>query len=57
MKVLIDTNIALDVILEREPFTEPATEIFGFIEAGKLQGFTDGSLRYFPPIRLSLGLW
>jgi len=57
MKVLIDTNIALDVILEREPFTEPATEIFGFIEAGKLQGVTDGSLRYFPPIRLSLGLW
>jgi predicted nucleic acid-binding protein len=39
MKVLIDTNIALDVILEREPFVESATEVFGLVEAGKLQGY------------------
>ncbi len=39
MKVLIDTNIALDVILEREPFVESATEIFELVEIGKLQGY------------------
>ena len=39
MKVLIDTNIALDVILEREPFVEAATEIFELVETGKLQGY------------------
>ena len=39
MKVLIDTNIALDVILEREPFVESATEIFELVETGKLQGY------------------
>ncbi len=39
MKVLIDTNIALDVILEREPFAKSATEVFGLVEAGRLQGY------------------
>lgn len=39
MKVLIDTNVVLDVILEREPFVESAIALFALIEAGKLQGY------------------
>jgi predicted nucleic acid-binding protein len=39
MKVLIDTNIMLDVILEREPFVEPATDLLALIESGKIQGY------------------
>lgn len=39
MRVLIDTNVVLDVILEREPFVEAAIALFALIEAGKIQGY------------------
>ena len=39
MRVLIDTNVVLDVILEREPFVETAVAFFALIEAGKIQGY------------------
>ncbi len=39
MKVLIDTNIMLDVILEREPFVEPATDLLALVEAGRIEGY------------------
>lgn len=29
MKLLIDTNVMLDLLLKREPFYNPATPIFG----------------------------
>lgn len=35
MKVLIDTNIVLDLALIRLPFYEEADEIFYLIEQGK----------------------
>lgn len=38
MKVLIDTNIILDLILERQPFVEAAIALFEQIEQGKLEG-------------------
>lgn len=38
MKILIDTNIVLDLLLEREPFVEPAIALFEQIEQGKLTG-------------------
>lgn len=38
MKILIDTNIILDLILEREPFVEDAIALFEQIEQGKLEG-------------------
>lgn len=31
MKVLVDTNIILDVLLDREPFVEDAIQIFELI--------------------------
>mgnify|MGYP001800349369 FL=1 len=39
MKILVDTNIVLDVLLDREPFVEDAIQIFELIEIGKVQGF------------------
>lgn len=39
MKVLIDTNIVLDLLLEREPFVEAAIALFELVEAGQVQGY------------------
>ncbi|MCC3471298.1 MAG: PIN domain-containing protein [Microcoleus sp. PH2017_15_JOR_U_A] len=39
MKILIDTNIVLDLILEREPFVESAIALFEQIERGNLEGY------------------
>ncbi len=39
MKVLIDTNIVLDLLLERKPFVERATALFEKIEQGRLAGY------------------
>jgi predicted nucleic acid-binding protein len=34
MRVLIDTNVVLDFLLEREPFVEAAARLFQQIENG-----------------------
>lgn len=39
MKILVDTNIILDVLLERKPFSSDALRLFEHIETGQLQGF------------------
>jgi predicted nucleic acid-binding protein len=39
VKILIDTNIILDLILERQPFVENAVLIFEQIERGNLAGY------------------
>ena len=39
MQVLIDTNVVLDLLLEREPFVETAIAIFEQIERGNLDGY------------------
>lgn len=39
MKVLIDTNIVLDLLLEREPFVETASDLFEQVERGSLKGY------------------
>lgn len=39
MKVLLDTNIVLDLLLDREPFSELAQKIFLKIEREEIQGF------------------
>lgn len=39
MKVLIDTNIILDLALIRKPFYQEADEIFTLIEQGKITAF------------------
>lgn len=39
MRVLIDTNVVLDFLQEREPFVENAARLFERIDAGEIQGF------------------
>lgn len=38
MKILIDTNVVLDLLLEREPFVETSIALFEQIEQGNLEG-------------------
>ena len=38
-KILLDTNIVLDLLLEREPFCNEAKDIFEMIESNKTNGF------------------
>lgn len=39
MKVLIDTNVVLDLLLQREPFVESTFQLFRQIEEGRLEGY------------------
>ncbi|MBW2613912.1 MAG: PIN domain-containing protein [Deltaproteobacteria bacterium] len=38
MKVLFDTNIVLDLMLDREPFSKPAAILFSMVESGTISG-------------------
>lgn len=39
MRILIDTNVVLDFLQEREPFVENAARIFERIDTGEIEGF------------------
>ena len=39
MKVLIDTNILLDVLCARENFLEPSLKVWKYCEVNKLEGY------------------
>jgi len=39
LKVLVDTNVILDVLLARESFMDAALEIFGKVERSEVEGF------------------
>lgn len=39
MKILLDTNIILDILLARKPFVDKAKDIFLLIENDKVEGF------------------
>lgn len=39
MKILFDTNVVLDVLLDREPFSDLATKLFSRVEKKELKGF------------------
>ena len=43
MKVLIDTNVIVDVALEREPFYAESDRILTFVEEGHIQGYISAS--------------
>ena len=42
MKLLIDINIILDLLLAREPWAEEAALLLSAVEAGRAQGFAAG---------------
>jgi len=39
VKVLFDTNVVLDLLLDREPFAEAAARLFFRVETGRLEGY------------------
>ena len=43
MKIMCDTNIFLDVLLEREPFVDDSSKILRLCEEHTLDGFVSGS--------------
>ncbi|MEG5033033.1 PIN domain-containing protein [Microcoleus sp. AT3-D2] len=43
MKILIDTNIIVDVALEREPFFSESDRILTFVEEAQIQGYISAS--------------
>lgn len=43
MKVLIDTNIIVDVALDREPFFAQSDRILTFVEEAQIQGYVSAS--------------
>ena len=38
MKVLLDTNVVLDVLLDRRPHSADSAQVFRLVEEGRLQG-------------------
>ncbi len=43
MKIICDTNIILDVLLEREPFIADSYKVLSFCEEHKIDGFVSAS--------------
>ncbi|MFH5834396.1 type II toxin-antitoxin system VapC family toxin [Halalkalibaculum sp. DA3122] len=43
MKVLFDTNVLLDVFIEREPFFEASAQAIGLAEKGEIEGWICGT--------------
>jgi predicted nucleic acid-binding protein len=39
LKAIIDTNVVLDVLLDREPFVKPAVEVFCLAEESRIEAF------------------
>ncbi|MDQ7074006.1 MAG: PIN domain-containing protein [Gammaproteobacteria bacterium] len=39
MNILFDTNIILDLLLNRKPFVELSTEVIGSVETGRIEGY------------------
>ena len=39
MKILFDTNVILDVLLDREPFSSTAAKLFSKVETGEITGY------------------
>ena len=43
MKLLFDTNVVLDLLMDREPFADAAGELFARVEAGSVIGCLCGT--------------
>ncbi len=39
MRVLVDTNVILDVLLDRKPFSNEASHVLALVEASEIEGF------------------
>ena len=42
MRVLFDTDLVLDLVLDREPFVDAAADVFNLHEKGRIRGYISG---------------
>ena len=43
MKVLLDTNVIVDIALERQPFYDDSDQVFSFVEQGQIESYVSAS--------------
>jgi predicted nucleic acid-binding protein len=43
LKILFDTNVVLDVLMDRPPFSDAAVELFSYVEEGTITGYLCGT--------------
>jgi predicted nucleic acid-binding protein len=43
LRVLFDTHVVMDLLLDREPFSQDAASCFSRVEAGEIEGWLCGS--------------
>ena len=43
MKVLIDTNVIIDMAIQREPFAKASTQVIFLAQIGRFQGYVSAS--------------
>ena len=43
MKILFDTNVVLDLLLDREPFSDTAARLFSRVDEGDITGFINAT--------------
>ncbi|AFZ60039.1 PIN domain-containing protein [Anabaena cylindrica FACHB-243] len=43
MKVLLDTNIIIDIALERQPYVTNSETVLAFVEQGQIEGYISAS--------------
>jgi len=39
VRVLFDTDVVLDLLLDRQPFSEAAASLFSLVECGRIEGY------------------
>ena len=39
MRILVDTNVVLDLLLDRDPFSDAAARVFSLVEKSELEAF------------------
>ena len=43
MKVLLDTNVIVDIAFERQPFYDDSDQVFSLVEQGQIEGYVSAS--------------
>ena len=51
MRLLLDTNVVLDVLLERQPFVQHSKQLWQAVDEGRLRdiAYSSASLTIFTP--------
>ena len=56
MRVLFDTNVVLDVLMDRKPYSNVASLLFSEVEKDNIKGFIPTDIPVFTPDELMKSL-